>query len=411
VVELHRFEDAHSGFKTTQLPKLMRSSDRSFRPVDVGVGPDGALYLADWFNPIIGHYQASYADPKRDKAHGRIWRITAKGRPPVKQPNLAAMSAKELLDQLHSPERWTRYQAKRLLFDMPDAGVVPIADAWVAALSPQAPDYERLLLEVAGVFEAHEAVRPALLAKLSAAKDPRVRAYAARVTGAWAAQLPDTLELLQARVRDENPRVRLEAVVAASYLPRPESVRVVTMALESKRDPFMEYAMRQSARALQRHWGPALVSAGTALAGTDEQMAYLKNIAGAPPAIVSPGLAVYEAACLACHQPGGKGLAGVYPPLAGSDWVKGDAARLIKILLHGLSGPLRVGGQLYGGENAVPMPGMAGLSDEQIAEVLSYIRAEFGGGTPAVSASEVRAVREATGSRDKPWTVAELEPR
>jgi mono/diheme cytochrome c family protein len=321
------------------------------------------------------------------------------------------MSAKELLDQLHSPERWTRYQAKRLLFDMPDGEVLPSADAWVASLSPQTPDYERLLLEVTGVFEAHEAARPALLEKLNAAKDPRVRAYAARVTGAWADALPDALEWLKARVRDENPRVRLESVVAASYIPRPESVRIVTMALESNRDAFLDYAMRQTARALQRHWAPALVSSGTALAGNAEQMAYLKNIAGAPAARVPAGLAVYEAACLACHQPGGKGLQGVYPPLAGSDWVKGDASRLIKIILHGLSGPLRVAGQVYGDSNSVPMPGMAGLSDEQIAEVLTYIRAEFGSGASAVTSAEVRAVRGVTASRKKPWTAAELEHR
>src|SRR5262249_37170466 len=71
-VELQRFADAGSGFKTTRLPELLKSSSTAFRPVDVSIGPDGAIYVADWFNPIIGHYQASYADPHRDKTHGRI---------------------------------------------------------------------------------------------------------------------------------------------------------------------------------------------------------------------------------------------------------------------------------------------------------------------------------------------------
>jgi hypothetical protein len=65
VVERHRLEDEGSGFKSTQLPKLLTSRDGSFRPVDVSVGPDGAIYLCDWFNPLIGHYQTSYADAKR----------------------------------------------------------------------------------------------------------------------------------------------------------------------------------------------------------------------------------------------------------------------------------------------------------------------------------------------------------
>ena len=123
VVELHRFADAGSGFQTSQLPRLMTSSSNAFRPVDVGVGPDGAMYVADWYNPVIGHYQASYADPRRDQNHGRIWRISAEGQDPIVQPDLAGMGPAELLEQLASPERWTRYQAKRLLFDAPGDAV------------------------------------------------------------------------------------------------------------------------------------------------------------------------------------------------------------------------------------------------------------------------------------------------
>lgn len=411
VVELHRFADAGSGFKTTQLPKLMKSSTAAFRPVDVSVGPDGAIYLADWFNPIIGHYQASYADPRRDKTHGRIWRITARGHARITQPNLAAMKPAELLEQLRSPERWTRSQAKRLLFDAPADQVLKAADDWLATLAPTTPDYERLLLETIGAFEAHETPRPALLTKLLAAKDPRVRAYGARVVGGWAEQLPDALKLLEQRVLDENPRVRLEAVVAASYVPKPEAVKVATAALEMKRDPFLDYAIRQSARALQPEWVPALAANQLNFGGRTAQADYLSKLAGALPAKPSPGASIYEMACLPCHQPEGKGLPGVYPPLAGSEWVRGDAARLAKILLHGLTGRITVAGQDFGGgSNAVPMPSLGGLADEQIAEVLTFVRNEFGAKAPAVSADEVKKVRAITANRVEPWTVEELKP-
>jgi putative membrane-bound dehydrogenase-like protein len=409
VVELHRFADAGSGFKTTQLPKLIKSTNSSFRPVDVSVGPDGAIYVADWFNPMIGHYQTSYADPRRDKTRGRIWRITAKGREPIKQPNLAAMKPAELLEQLRSPERWTRYQAKRLLFDAPTAEVLKPADRFVDAITPTTPDRERLLLEVTGVFEAHEAPRLGLLFQLLNTRDARVRAYGARVAGMWAHGVPEALHFLRERARDENPRVRLEAVVAASYVPRAEAVEVVAAAVDAPRDPFLDYAIRASARALQPRWaGP--FAANKLTFASAAQSDYLRKLLGTPRKAPSPGQELYEMACLPCHQPEGRGLPGVYPPLAGSEWVRGDTSRLIKILLHGLSGPITVSGETFGHRpESIVMPSLGGLTDEQIAEVASYVRDEFGGKSGAISPDEVRKIRAAHPSRETPWTVGELE--
>jgi putative membrane-bound dehydrogenase-like protein len=409
VVELHKFEDAGSGFKTTQLPKLLKSSNAAFRPVDVSVGPDGAMYAADWFNPIIGHYQASYADPRRDKAHGRIWRITAKGRAPVKQPNLAAMKPAELLEQLKSPERWTRYQAKRLLFDKPTNEVLKAADDFVAKLPTATPADERVLLEVIGVFEAHESPRPALLAKLLAAKDARVRAYGTRVAGMWADRLPNAAQLLTERAKDENARVRLEAVVAASYLAGPGAASVALTALEKPTDKFLDYALRQSTRATQPSWAKPFAAGQLQLASA-AQGDYLRKLITTAPKTASPGEQLYEMACLPCHQPEGKGLPGVYPPLAGSDWVRGDKARIIKVVLHGLTGPVTVAGQNFGHlPGSVPMPALGGLTDEQIADVLTFVRTSYGQQSPPVTAAEVKAVRAETASRQTPWTAGELK--
>jgi glucose/arabinose dehydrogenase/mono/diheme cytochrome c family protein len=403
-LDIHRIEDDGAGFKSTHLPKLITSTDKSFRPVDVGVGPDGALYVADWCVPVIGHYQASYADPRRDRRHGRIWRVTASGRPTVKPPRLADLAPAQLLEHLRSQERWVRYQAKRLLADAPSEAVLPAADAWIAAL-PAGAAGDRLRFEAIGLFEAHESPRPALLATLLAAEDARLRAYATRVVGAWAGQLPEALELLGARIADAHPRVRLEAIVACSRIPAPQAVEVALRALASPRDRFIDYALAQGVRALKPQWLPVLDT--LTCGGAADQLAYLRAAAGARPAPAPPGKAIYDGLCLTCHQADGKGLPGIYPPVAASDWVAGDAGALVRILLHGLSGPVTVNGQPYGVQVPLPMPPM-GLDDRQLADVLTYVRSAFGNAAPAVTVEQVAAERAATRGRTTPWTATEV---
>lgn len=404
VAELHRFHDNGAGFRTTQLPKLMRSSNKAFRPVDVSVGPDGSMYLADWYNPVIGHYQASYADPKRDKSHGRIWRISHDNYPPVKQPDLGSMSAAELLQQLKSSERWTRYQAKRLLFNMPEKSVTAAADQHLSSVEP---DTE--LIELSGVFEAHEAPRAGIVSRLTGSKDPRVRSYGMRVAGMWGDRLEGMHRVLIKGAADSHPRVRLEAVIAATYLGTPKAVLITVEALGHPSDPFLVYAIRQSARALKPYWEEAF-SSGQIKPGKSHQVDYLKSILEDGPAVISPGEQVYRNACLACHQPLGEGLPGVYPPLKGSEWVTEKSPdRLIKVVLHGLSGPIKVGGKEWGHlPGAIPMPALGGLSNKQIADVLTWIRKDFGNNSPAVSQESVAKVRKATSSRSTPWTAKEL---
>src|SRR5204862_3467204 len=116
--------DDGAGFKLTDRDPLVTSTHGSFRCVDVKIGPDGAIYLCDWYNPIIGHYQASFRHPDRDKTHGRIWRITYKDRPLNAAPRVAGASVAELLENLKSSDEWTLYQTKRELGERPTPEVI-----------------------------------------------------------------------------------------------------------------------------------------------------------------------------------------------------------------------------------------------------------------------------------------------
>lgn len=147
----------------------------------------------------------------------------------------------------------------------------------------------------------------------------------------------------------------------------------------------------------------------------DEHAKPPKEGASAPAAPVDPivlGKAVYTQVCMACHQVTGQGLPPAFPPLAGSEWVMGSEDRVIRIVLHGLQGPIKVKGADFG---SVPMPalgpGTAGfnLSPERIAAVLTYVRQEWGNSAPPVSVDKVNQVRAEIGNRPTAWTAAELQ--
>lgn len=245
------------------LPPLIQSSHGSFRPIDVKFGPDGALYVADWFNPIIGHYQVSFRHPDRDKGHGRIWRITATGRPLLTPPKIAGAELPELFELMRAPDRWTRYQAKRVLFGAETAPMTTALRRWCEGLDAKDGDLEFALLQALGLFEAHETVDVPLLQRVLGAKTPEARAYAAGTIARWADRLPNTFSTLAelARLaRDPDARVRLAAIVAAGNIPRAGSMEVVLGAAEQPRDAFIDTALRAAVAVLKPLWVPVLAA-------------------------------------------------------------------------------------------------------------------------------------------------------
>jgi mono/diheme cytochrome c family protein len=147
--------------------------------------------------------------------------------------------------------------------------------------------------------------------------------------------------------------------------------------------------------------GPELPGAATP-AGSAGAIA----VAGAPvPGALVSGASVFANRCAACHQATGLGLPGAFPPLVGSEYVLGEEERVVRIVLHGLTGPVTVQGQAFNGA----MPAWADqLSDAEIAAVLTYVRASWGNGAEAVTAEKVARERAATTGRTAPWTVGEL---
>src|SRR5439155_26398991 len=139
--------DQGASFGATEVEPIVSSTDPNFRPSDVKIGPDGAIYFLDWHNPIIGHMQHNLRDPSRDREHGRIYRVTYEGRPLLKSPKIAGEPIEKLLDVLKELEDRVRYRARIELGARDSDQVAAAVEKWVASLDKKDPNYEHHLLE------------------------------------------------------------------------------------------------------------------------------------------------------------------------------------------------------------------------------------------------------------------------
>ena len=175
------------------------------------MGPDGAMYIADWYNPIIQHGEVDFRDPRRDHTHGRIWRVTAKGRPLVERPKLVDASDDALLDALRAGG--FHAIARQAAIEKPWQVHIAQARRLAAAARSGRSALEHHRLEALWTYQSLDVPQPQLLGELLRSHDHRVAA-ATRVLAQWRAQVGQTAALLSALVDDEHPQVRLEAVRA-----------------------------------------------------------------------------------------------------------------------------------------------------------------------------------------------------
>ena len=380
----HQIWDDGTGYKTKHRQDLLVGEDRNFRPVDMEFAPDGSLYIVDWHNILIGHMQHNARDPLRDHVHGRIYRITYPSRPLVTPAKIDGASIETLLDNLKLPEYRTRYRTRRELRGRNAAEVLPKLDKWLAALDKNDPQYEHHQLEGLWVSWGLDKVNQQLLKQLLKAKDYRVRAAAIEVLRFTGHQVKDQAELLMQAVRDDNSRVRLGAIVAASRISPEKGLPILEEAQKKPLDDWMVHAHETAVAHLS---GRAVKKVKEVYSTT--------NLKGKDFEAFNQGKALYskEGFCITCHQADGKGLPGSgFPPLSGTEWVTGSEDRLIKIILKGLMGPIVVEGKNY--EGMVPMTPFEGmLNDQELAAVATYVRNSFGNKASVVSPEKVKEVR------------------
>jgi glucose/arabinose dehydrogenase/lysophospholipase L1-like esterase len=252
----YKISDKDSGFLGTETQPLIQSDDPNFRPVDLKVGPDGAVYFVEWQNPIIGHMQHHLRDPSRDHIHGRVYRITYGTAQPRKAPTIAGQPIPQLLALLKDPEDRVRSRARIELGGRKSKDVVSALESWVGQLDKADANYQHNLMEALWVYQSHNAVNEPLLKQMLRSADFHARAAATRVLCYWRDRVSDPLALLRAQAVDESPRVRLEAVRACSFFTTPQAAEVALEALNKPMDEYLKYTLDETMNTLDRFTKP-----------------------------------------------------------------------------------------------------------------------------------------------------------
>ena len=396
----HQIIEDTVGFVTKWRQDLITSTDRNFRPVDMEIAPDGSLYVADWHNILIGHMQHNARDPLRDHVHGRIYRVTYPSRPLLTPAKIDGASISELLENLKQPEYRTRYRTRRELRGRDKQEVVTAVEKWVAGLDKNDPNYEHNRLEALWVTWGANQVNQDLLREMLKSGDYRARAAATRVLRYTGHQVKDQAELLMAAVKDPHGRVRMEAIAAASWLPREAGLPILAEAEKQPKD---------------KTWIPGTLETAVAhlngLSVKEKKEEDIKSsLTGSERELFVLGKEIFarEGFCSTCHQPDGGGLtASGFPPIRDTPWVTGSPERLIKLVLKGIMGPISVAGRDYPGQ--VPMTPFEGmLDDSEVAAVLTYVRNSFGNQASPISPELVRQIREEVKDKEGFYSPSEL---
>ncbi len=240
-----------SGYKSKEVETVLQSDHRSYRPVDSKIGPDGALYIVDWYNPIIAHGEVDFHHPTRDRLHGRIWKLTKKGSPLLEEIYYARTPSAGLLDLLKSSEQFTRLQANRAFVER--EGEPQLVLDWINNLDKKSASFSQHRLEGLWLLTALNYYHEETLMTSINSTNPKERAAAVRILAHWKKQ-SEHIPLLKKIIKDKHPQVRLEAIHALRELGTKEAAEIAMEVKTLPMDRNLEFALDLTLSRLQDEW-------------------------------------------------------------------------------------------------------------------------------------------------------------
>ncbi|MFT3701249.1 MAG: c-type cytochrome [Agriterribacter sp.] len=218
------------------LPDLLSSQDKYFRPVNIEFGPDGCLYIADWYDKIISHNEVSTTHPDRDKSLGRIWRIRYKSQPQVVIPDLYKAKTAELPGYLASPSLLTKRAAWHQVTDRPASETRSLAPE-LMLLAGDASQDEATRIHTLWCLESITWYDAGLMKKLLSSPLDNLRRESVRSLASFSLSAEQLAGSLQQHIEDTNPMVRSEALRTIAYAAKANDAVIALLIKASK--PFL----------------------------------------------------------------------------------------------------------------------------------------------------------------------------
>ncbi|GAA4306691.1 hypothetical protein GCM10023149_00040 [Mucilaginibacter gynuensis] len=410
--------------------EFLASTDERFRPVNLYDGPDGALYVLDMYRGIIQHktYLTDYLKKQINKREltqplscGRIYKIVPTGKGTFNR--ILATNGIQLAEQLGDPTGWIRDKAQQTIIDNKLTDAIPYLHAALKTTDNNLKVIHALwTLEGLHVLKTDEVIA----AINNPDWDIRTQGLSvipSVITKTNYKQYVAALQQLLLKNDDQaapyiafvcNAIYKFDKIAANKLLKDvaktyPSNVFVADAVISNLQDREVAFqkelaaVVPDSTLAINKRLKKVIANRAEKLRNHDPLQ--LKKE-------FPKGAAIFASTCQTCHGADGNGIRSLAPPFNKSEWINGDKKKLISIVLYGLTGPVQVDGHLYKApEITADMPGIGNnteFADEDIAQILSYLRRSWQNNGDKVLAKEVAEVRAKNKGREKAFTVDEL---
>ncbi|MEZ7956033.1 MAG: c-type cytochrome [Rubritalea sp.] len=406
--------------------ELIASTDEWFRPVNLYTAPDGSVWILDIHFGLIQHktYMTTYLRgqyssrglDKPEPQNGRIYRLSHNSKPLAKVPKLSILDDAGLIKHLAHANGTVRDKAQLIITKKLTSGSSSLAGSLAKAFQTSSNPLQQL--HILWSLEASGKIPAEVFNTAIKSKDIAVQTSAMELAHLTAS--PSTLLETIVTPRSEAANSYLYAlgvINTPASLKRADEVIKKFSKIGSLREAYLTGTTRAKSKqiasatiqdkkfaqllskASSNHAAVAVKKSGAGLTGD-----YLASF--------NRGKKVYAAAaCSACHGEQGEAPAPGFPPLSPSDWVTGDPERLTKVVLNGLTGPITLNGEKFKTELPMPpnMSNPALAKDQDLADLLNYIRNLGENKAPQVTKSQVKTYRAKAVERAEPWTEKDLK--